>query len=384
MNSTGSKKVITAAIFAGMVYLSSISALHGSLLKYIIPHYQLSSSGQGLASLSASLGGMAAFIITLLLIGRVKKTHLLCIGFALDAVFLCLMSVLPPYPLFILVWFLAGIGMGFMDALLSSCIADLYIGKAATRMMCNMHCVFGVASMAMPLAYSFLLSRGLLWNRIYLLLAVFGVLLCVFMILSEKVSGMAQSVADERGLSFSDFICTLRSGSLIFYILGMLFHGFFLGGLNTWSNYYVGECLSGSLGNAALSFLFSGVLISRFLMPYTGIDPSVYIRYAGFGAAILLFAGLPFSGGFVFCICLALSSFCFGAMIPCMLNVACAENSQNTLMTTSLMMLALYLGQGIASPVLGLCEATVGLRFGIGLCALFMALASLTFCLRRK
>ena len=379
-----SKKILSASVFAGMVFLSSIMAVQGALLSSIISHYNLSSSNQGFATLFSSFGGMVAFVLTLLLVGRIRKTRLLLFGFSIVTVLLFFLASLPPFPVFIAIWFFAGIGLGFMDALLSSVIADLYTGPASTKIMCMLHATFGITSMVFPILCSVLLNNGFLWNHIYILIAVYGILLVGFTIFADLISGKGSSVNAEKHLSFSDFRAVLSSSSLGLFILGMLLHGFFLSGLNTWVNFYVGTTLGSSIGGAAQSFLFAGILISRLLFPYTGIEPGKYIRICGILSAVCLLAVLPFSSGLVACIGVALSGLCFGAMIPCMLNLACEDNPNNTLLTTSLMMLALYLGQGSASPVLGFFESTVGLRFGLALCAVCMVLASLTFHLKLK
>lgn len=370
-------------IFCGMAFLSCIFALQGSLLEYVISRYDLGSSDQGLAALLSSFGGMTAFVLALFLTGRVKKTRLLTAGIALAAVFLGSLTVLPPFPLYIALWFLTGIGMGLIDTLLSSCIADLYTGKEATEKMCHLHSTFGISSMVAPLIYSFLISRGIGWSWMYLIIALLGAVLTAAMLLTEK-SERNGNVQSEERLTFADLRTVFRMGSLPYFILAMFCHGFFLGGMNNWVNYYVGTVLKSSFGAAALTFMYSGVLAARFLMPYVGIRPENLIRYAGFAAAAAFLAVLPFSGGRLFCIGIAVSSFCFGAIIPCLLNVACEETVGNTLVTTSLMMLSLYLGQGIAPPVLGFCESTVGLRFGLLLCAFFMVLTSLIFVLKTK
>ena len=382
--SNNSKKVLSASVFAGMVFLSSIFAVQGALLGNIISQYNLSSSNQGFATLFSSFGGMVAFVLTLLLTGKIRKTRLLLFGFVIDTVLLFFLAAVPPFPVFIVIWFFTGIGMGFMDALLSSVIADLYSGPSATKLMCILHATFGITSMVFPLICTVLIKNGFIWNHIYILIAVYGILLVGFMLFADSISGRNSSVNAEKHLSFSDLRAVLSSSSLVLFVLGMLLHGFFLSGLNTWVNFYVGTTLGSALGGTAQSFLFCGILLSRLLLPYTGIKPEKYISFAGLAAAVFLLAVLPFGSGILACIGIALSGLCFGAMIPCMLNVACEGNSGNTAMVTSLMMLALYLGQGSAPPVLGFIESTVGLRFGLALCALFMILTSLTFCLKLK
>ena len=100
----------------------------------------------------------------------------------------------------------------------------------------------------------------------------------------------------------------------------------------------------------------------------------------------LLLIGVPFGNGLIMCIATALSGLLFGAMIPCIMNVACENIPESSLLATSLLMLMLYIGEGVSSPVLGKLEATVGLKWGIVLCAVFMVLTSTVLCvgLRKK
>ena len=67
-----------------------------------------------------------------------------------------------------------------------------------------------------------------------------------------------------------------------------------------------------------------------------------------------------------------------GALLPCMLSIGCRGHREDTLMVTTSMLLALYLGQGISAPVIARLDAAFGLVSGIFLCALCMALTSLT------
>lgn len=87
---------------------------------------------QGFASRAASIGGVAALIASFFLIGKLSKLLLLRLAVATCAVFLALMKVSSTFAVFVAMWFGLGIGMGFLDMLVSSCMSDLYEGRAAT------------------------------------------------------------------------------------------------------------------------------------------------------------------------------------------------------------------------------------------------------------
>lgn len=373
------KKLTTIAVFGAMVFLSFICAAQGALLTETISFFHLESSAQGMPAFLCSVGGMVSLAGTFFLIGRLPKLRLLEIGILTCCVFLCGIAQSSRFSLFLAAWFAVGIGIGFMDALLSSCIADLYSGDEATRMMCNLHTTAGVASMIAPILYSALKTAGVQWKHLYYVIAAFGLAILAMMVLVSHRTASSDStktVHTENKLGFRETVSLLTSGRFPLLIAAIFLHGVFMGGLNSWLTHYVSVTLNGKLGSIALSFLFLGILISRFVFPFTGIPRIKYLSRAGFLAGLLFAAALPFSNDVVVCVSSSLSALCFGAMIPCMLNEACADLPKSTLLATTSMVLSLYLGQGIASPILGIFEKGIGLRFGMLFCAGMMILTS--------
>ena len=174
---THQRRALAAALMLGMALLAAVGALQGALLSSIIEHYQLSNSAQGAASAAASVGSMLALLGSFLLIGRLPKLTLLRLAFCLSAVALGLLKLVPVFGVFVTLWLLVGIGSGFIDMLLSSCMADLYEGRMATRMMCLLHTLFGLSSVVCPALYSRLIRGGVAWNDIYLFVSILALAL---------------------------------------------------------------------------------------------------------------------------------------------------------------------------------------------------------------
>ncbi|MBQ3079234.1 MAG: MFS transporter [Clostridia bacterium] len=374
----GKRRCLALTLMAGMMFLSSIFSLQGILLTSIISHYSLTDSAQGLASSAASFGGVIALFSSIFLIGKLPKLTLIRIAFFVCFAFLALLSVLPHFALFIALWLMLGIGMGYVDMLLSSCMADLYKGRQATKMMCLLHMLYGVSSMICPVIFSRLMNNGLRWNHVYLIVSAAGLALLLFSIFAVRFAygSHLKETAMENRMSFRDMFSVVKKGALPGLIIAMLCHGFFLGGLNTWITRYISVNLSSGIGDMALSFLFTGVMISRLVMPFSKLDPKKYVRIAGFLAGTSVLLALPFHSGVVMSIAVFFCGVMFGAMIPCMLDIGCASTPESTMLATTLMMLALYLSQAIVSPIIGAIESAAGLDFGIVLLAVFMLLTS--------
>ena len=163
---------------------------------------------------------------------------------------------------FIALWLEIGIGLGYLDTLLSSCMSDLYHGKTARQMMCILHLTYGLAYVTAPVVYSLVLKEmkaaGVLRNRLYFLVAgAEGLLLMILLFAARNVARQENGVATlesrlSRGL-ISELVC-IKRGLLPKLMLAMLCNGIFMSGISTWINRYVERTLQASFGAYALSF----------------------------------------------------------------------------------------------------------------------------------
>jgi len=372
---------LTASLLLGMMFLASIFTLQGSLLTSLITHYSVSDSVQGFASSTASIGGVMALVSSFFLIGKMSKLLLLRLSVATCAVFLALLKLSPTYVVFVIVWFALGIGMGYLDMLVSSCMADLYEGRAATRMMCILHTSYGIVSSVVPMIYGHILTSGIKWNNIYLFVATAGVLLFALFSLVVRYArtGRQAEPTAENKMSLKDMRTVLSKGVLPALVCAMFCQGIYLGGFNTWIERYVSVTLESNLGSLSLSMMFLGVMISRLTLAFAPISPVKYIRFAGLASGVFLLAVLPFRSGAAMCIGIFASGVSFGAFIPCTLDVGCAATPESSMFATTAMMLAVYLGQAVAPPIIGALGAAFNLHVGIAFCIVFTLMCSL-FC----
>lgn len=378
--SDANRRSIALFLLLSIAFMSAVFAVQGALLNAMIDAYALDASNQGSANAAAFAGGIVALLTAFFLQGHVRKRALLRASIGLCAAGLVMLWLAPGYLVFCAVWFVVGYALAMMDTVLSACMADLYTGEAATRMLCVLHTFFGLASVLTPIGFQALLAGGMPWKRIYLVIAVSGALL----LLAGTLVRVARRIPDPevlnaRAVSLGDIAGGIRAGHLALLVIAMLFHGFFLSGLNTWINRYA-DALSGSLALPAQSCLFLGIMLSRLLMPLLPIKTGRYVQFGGLLGAVALGIGLCLTSGVALRVALVLAGLLAGALIPCVLSLGCDRLRENTLLVTTAMMLALYAGQAVSSPIIARLEAAFGLRWGIALCAVCMALCSV-FCM---
>ena len=371
------RTLITVFLLLCMVFLSSVFAVQGSLLSTMIDHLQLDAARQGTANTMAFAGGIVALVSAFALQGRWKKRTLLKAAILTCAAGLVLMWLAPNYGLYVAAWFITGFGLGLMDTLLSACMADLYSGKQAVTMMCILHTAYGLSSVFSPMAYAWLLSASIPWKRIYLLIAAVGtmIVLCALVIRRlrrmEDPEQLAQQTISLRGI-----LPALSKGRLLWLVAAIFFHGIFLSGLNTWINRYA-DTLPGNIAIPAQSCVFLGLMLSRLLMPFLPVKTEKYVVAGGLLGGIALVIGLLFPNGWILRGMLILSSLLFGALIPCVITLACERQRSNTLLATTGIMLMLYLGQAVSSPLIAMLESAIHLQAGMFLCAACMVICSI-------
>lgn len=374
--STAARRMVAVYLLFGIAFMSAVFAAQGALLSSMIDGYGLVASNQGAANAAAFAGGIVALLTAFFLQGRWRKRALLNAAIALCATSLVMLWLVPGYALFCAVWFAVGFALAMMDTLLSSCMADLYSGERATLMLCVLHTTFGLASVLTPMGYQALLSGGMPWKRVYLVIAACGALLLAVAIAVRTARRIPDpEVLCARAASLSDIAGGIRAGRLAMLVVAMLFHGVFLSGLNTWINRYA-DALAGAFAIPAQSCLFLGIMLSRLLLPVLPVGAGRYVKVGGLLGAVALGLGLCASSGIALRVALVCCGLLAGALIPCILSIGCERLRENTLLVTTAMMLALYAGQAVSSPIIAGLETAFGLRAGIALCAVCMALCS--------
>ncbi len=378
MKDSSKRLRIALTLMGGIFFLAAVYALQGALLSSIIDCFHLESSVQGLPSSAAFVGACISLVLSLFVIGRVSRITLLAGSSGLCAVGLALLSFAPTFATFLLVWVLIGIAIGFIDTLLSSTMATLYTGRTSTRMMCCMHTIYGLSSIITAPVYAMLIRKGIAWNRVYLFTAALGVLVCAaFALFTRGAKDVLPSA--EPKFSVALFKTLLGKGVLPILILAEFTNGLFMGGMTTWITRYVSQTFDAALGDVTLSFLFFGVLASRLAMAFLPINAKKYLVWSGVAAFAAFLPAFLCSNGVLAIAAITLAGVFFGSMIPCMLDFGCATFTENTMLISTPMMIAYYIGQGLGSPLVGFLEGSVNLGFGLTVCAAMLVINSL-FC----
>lgn len=373
------RRLYTGILLATTMFMAAANSLRSSLLTSMIDYYHLTGSQQGFTAFAVNLGCMLAMLLAIAVMGKFRKPILLAASVGL-CVFLLLPQYLSPaFWIFLAVNGVFGVAVGMMDTLTSSSMADVQPGKRSAVMMNLLHASYGVGGILSPMLFAWILSKGAEWNYLYLILFGVGV---AFLLIEVPVSmrqsklSMYSRIQSAGKINVSDIKNFFADRVLLGLTLMMFMFGMYFGGFTTWIVRFINERYWSPLGDLALSLVFTGVTLGRLVTPFTGISPKNHLRFTGFITWALLTAGLLLKNGMLavaFC-CIA-GIFCASA-IPFAMNLACERMKENTLMASTILFLAMYIGQSVCSPIIGALEDAFSLEAAMEFTYIFAILYS--------
>lgn len=368
------KWMYTVGILVSMVFLAMSHQLRPSQLTDVIGFYGLTASQQGVPAALATMGSMTSMFIAIALNGRVRKQYMLITAIAASVLLLLPQYFCPAYIAFLAVNYLHGIALGVIDTLVSACMAEVHTGKRAALMMSLLHASYGVGGILAPTLYGKLLASGVVWNRLFLVLMGIGIAFLLYIApvslrqtrltpVSGKAEGAKLSMAALKEY-FSDPILAAFTG--LMFCFGLSFNG-----MTSWMVRFVDVNYASTLGAFTLSMVFVGILIGRVVTPLLPIPEKGFLKVAGAGYFVFMMLPIFIGSDKATAICACIACILAGPIIPYAMSIACRRMLSNTLMVTTIMNLALYVGQTIATPVMGGIESFAGLEMSMAFSHIF-------------
>ncbi len=374
------KMMYALCVFLCLILFALFSTSQGVLLTPIVGHYGLTESQQGVPNAALNIGCAAALLTSLFMMGRAAKPKMMLTAMAATVILIVPLSLKPAFLLLTALYFLIGIAVGYIDTLASSAMADLFHGKAAARMMGALHAMFGIGGMISPVVMGAMMSGGLPWNKVYLVISGIGVLFCLYVMpvgrgwVRDDAGARTESLRLSGDMLKRFFLN--REQALI--LLSVLLYAYYLGGVTVWTDRFIDiELHNAQLGAIALSLFWLGMTACRLLAPYVKISPVRYIQATGVLSAVILAAGVLSGNAYVMCGCAVLTAVLAGAVIPMILHVSCDRFAENTMLATTAVLLCVYAGQALGPAVIGQMEAGLSIGAGLLTCAASIGLSGL-------
>ena len=349
-------RVFAYCLFGAIFSCAVVHATQGSMLTSFIEHYTLESAAQGTPSAAQSFGQAASLFIMFWLAGRISKQALIKISFVVAVLVLFFISLIPSFVVLCLLYGVFGLTFGAINTGSSSLISDLFEGADSTKYMSRLHGALGLGWLVAPLFYLIMFNSGYNWNIIIRITTfILAAILIAHIVASHfSLKSIQLSKATNQKISWLDIKAFFKGGSGIILILCIFFYAAHQSATAVWINRYISVYLNGpSLGAWSLSLFWVGIVIARFTIHKVPVEPIKTVLFGNIAAAVILFGSVFARSAVVITICAPIVGLLNGVTIPVILSISCADNKGNATLPTTLLNLALFLGQAISQLIVG-------------------------------
>jgi fucose permease len=308
--------------FCAFLLIGAYDGSIGVLLPSMRAFYYVNNATIALLFLTSTAGYLLSSFNTGLLIEKIGMRRFLLLGVTIFMIGAAVVSLSPPFIIFLLTGLLIGFGEAVLDAGLNAYIAGL---PSNTILLNNLHAFYGGGALSGPLIASGFLALHWAWNSVYLVWVAVSLCLLLGFGLTFKRSASSVGSVGERTENVNE-----KQGNILIQVLRLrvvwlaaFFLLFYVGtetSLGSWSYSFLIEQRHGSI-------LFSGWIISGYWMGLTlgrltlarlmqrfGRKHLVQMCLAGVLAGMLLVWFAP--GAWISAIGLCFTGFCLGPIFP--------------------------------------------------------------------
>ena len=343
--------------FAAMCCLQFLTQFsntsQGTFLSDHIAFYSLMDATQGLISTAQSIGGVIAVLSLIFLSGRVRNDRLLLLAGIELSCSLLLMGLRPPFPVFLLLYALLGIGFGTVSAVTSAQVALLFPGSGAK--MGVLHALFGVGGLMGPFVFSTLRDRGgVPWYRICALIGCLALLItCFYALMQRRARDLLQTATSaQHVLHKSDFAAFFSDRRNLLLTVAIAGYAAFQNGCNIWIVRYFSNGLSAvAIAAYMLSVFWIGNTAARLIVPRIQLPVPRLLALGSVLGPLSLGAGVLLHSPAVMVGCVFLAGFFTGASVPLFYHLGCEWNPSRTLLSSSMTSATMYLSWTVTAPV---------------------------------
>lgn len=253
-----------AVLFASFILFGISVTVIGAALPRVLADFHWDYLGAGVVIAAGSVGIFVAAYVAGRLIDRLGFRRTMLMGLGVNAGGLLLFAMVPSVPLNAFLYFMIGVGQGFIEVAVNWAVVRM-APMGAGRAMSLMHGAFSIGAVAGPLATGAILAAGVPWSLAYRGVGILFVVLLVAM-LAVPVHGLeGGSPAQRHHRSELHREPTFWLG----FVVLLLYVGTEMGTSSWLSEYFVSALgASASTGAFAVSAFWGGLLVGRFGMPW--------------------------------------------------------------------------------------------------------------------
>ncbi|WP_139693216.1 MFS transporter [Sporolactobacillus terrae] len=161
-----------------LYFLTGLTAISiGSVMPELLSYYHVSYTIGGKLIFVGAMGFLAGVLLTSYLNRRFHPKALLTFSALLIAAAQFSILLLPPFPLFMALYFLNSVGSASIGIVVATMFIEVFIGRQAVAMS-YLEVSFGLGAFTMPLLASFFIAHDI-WRYLFVITAVLAVILAI-------------------------------------------------------------------------------------------------------------------------------------------------------------------------------------------------------------
>jgi len=352
-NNNRTAGVVTTAALVSIFVYSFVVSLPAILINEVVDAFSLEGADEGLMGTMVNLGFMFSLFFVILVQGRAKKSTILLVAMASQAVMLFVCGFSFVFHLFCVGCVLVGFSGGFIDTFSNSSIVDVRKHESAKHLG-YLHGLFGVGSLLSPLVFFWML-RHTDWRGVHYALAIAStiVMLLIFLLTRGFKKPSRETATREHLFTRSDLFSYMRIKRNIALTLAGMFSMFTIASVMVWIvRYMTLRYNAADLGALSITVYWICATANRFLLAQVvKRAPMKFFALGALLSGVFLLTGIVSGNPVVLCVMIGAFGFCSGHFVPVLVSECAVGYEGKTTFTTSLLMFIMCIGR-IAAPVL--------------------------------
>ena len=373
-------QAVTSAAFVSLFIYSLVVSMPGILINEVVDAFSLDGTEEGLMGALVSFGFVISIFFTIMAQGRAKKTLVLCIAFAVQAIMLFVSGFSPTFIIFCIGCAFIGFSGGFIDTAANSLIVDAR-KKESGKYLGYLHGFFGVGSLLSPLIFVWALQY-IDWRGIHYVLAVVSILVILVVLMLTRSSETKNETVTVREHLFTkqDLLAYFKVKRNIALNLAGFFAMFTIAGVMIWIvRYMTLNHDAAELGALSITVYWICATLTRFVSaPIIKRAPMKFFALGGLLSGIFVFIGVISGNPVILLIMLGIFGLCSGHFIPVLVRECALGYEGQTTFTTSVLMFIMGIARITAPIIMAFLGTQISLTLGMML-PVVTALCTMTF-----
>ena len=387
MNEKKKKLLIFAIIVYFVAFCTNMSNnATGPMLNNLMMHYNVPLAKSGIFASLQNIGSVVVTFTVAVWLKKYNRARLFVVPTLFLGLTMLAIGLAPKYAVFLVLYFVMGMGIALTDVFSNALIPDLmYERKAAALSV--LHGVCGLGGITMAILSGVILDSGIAWNTVYLVVGVAMLVLMAAVIIGNVTCGkeIRPYVIPSEEKGSTPIGTFLKDYRIWICLLVMITYAAAQSAVAAWTPQYCKVVFGSSAleANGALIAYWAGAAPMRILYGVTDLhklNSKKVLIYGNIISGIVIAAGMLLNSY----VAIIISVFIFGVLnavaIPLIMAIANEYYPNDSSVTSSAMMLGLYIATIIIPVVLANSAAAWGMNAIIIIAAVLVIASGVIAC----